>query len=97
MRLASFDPQVNSQRANETMASSSEILRLLHQGDWACAYGEHERLCRTCDALAQVVPRASGMFTRVARSARQDLRQGCRLWAVAAASLRRPRPRQRYR
>lgn len=72
------------------MTSSKEILRLLHEGDWACAYGEPERLSNTCHALARVVPAASRLLSRVAQSARSDLQQGRRLWAAAAAELRHP-------
>jgi hypothetical protein len=69
---------------------SRDIRRLLHEGDWACAYGDPARLRIACAELARAAPHASMLFERVARSADRDLELGRRLWIAAATELRHP-------
>ncbi len=66
-----------------------KLNRLLHEGDWACAYGEHTRLAEICEALAPIVdPEACAKLRSVARDGGGDERRRRRLWAEVAWSLR---------
>jgi hypothetical protein len=65
--------------------------RLLHEGDWACAYGERARLSEICEALVPIVdPEASAKLRQVADGDGGDERSRRRLWAEVAFSLRHP-------
>jgi hypothetical protein len=65
------------------------IVALLHEGDWACAYGDRGRFANVCRRLARVVePEISGSLRRAASTAESDRRESLRLWTQAAVRLR---------
>lgn len=65
------------------------VVELLHEGDWACAYDEPERLVDACRALApSVEPAEAELLERAADSAGRDFDESCHIWGAVAAKIR---------
>lgn len=65
------------------------IVELLHEGDWACAYDEPERLVDACRALAPLVePAEAELLARAVDSATSDFDESRHIWGAVAARIR---------
>lgn len=76
------------------MQRPSDLTALIHQVDWAFAFGDRERMVSSCRELADVADASiAPIVLHIATTAEHDLARGRALWVEVARQLRGMPPR----